>query len=96
MVLDAIITICVNLDTLGSLSPSMLGHIGDFITYFSSNPDIYIYLHIPYRTLQKIHTFVEVQQQGNKIKILLRLSEMNTLLKDCKTGMRNAIDVFKV
>jgi len=49
-----------------------------------------------YRTLHKIHTFVEAQQDGNKIKILLRRSEMNTLLKDCKTGLQNAFDVFKV
>ncbi|KAJ7218680.1 hypothetical protein GGX14DRAFT_390447 [Mycena pura] len=48
------------------------------------------------QTLHKIHTFVEAQQDGNKIKILLRRSEMNTLLKDCKTGLQNAFDVFKV
>ncbi|KAJ7195937.1 P-loop containing nucleoside triphosphate hydrolase protein, partial [Mycena pura] len=51
---------------------------------------------ILYRTLHKIHTFVEAQQDGNKIKILLRRSEMNTLLKDCKTGLQNAFDVFKI
>ncbi|KAJ7195917.1 hypothetical protein GGX14DRAFT_403652 [Mycena pura] len=79
VVLHAIIAICVNSDTQGTLSPSMLGHIGDFIL-----------------TFHKIHTFVEAQQGGNRIKTLLRLSEMNTLLKNCKTGLRNAIYVFKV
>ncbi|KAJ7190026.1 P-loop containing nucleoside triphosphate hydrolase protein [Mycena pura] len=48
------------------------------------------------KTLHKIHTFVEAQQGGNRIKILLRRSEMNTLLKDCKIGLQNAFDVFKV
>ncbi|KAJ7193498.1 P-loop containing nucleoside triphosphate hydrolase protein [Mycena pura] len=66
-------------NTLGTLSPTMLSHIGDFIM-----------------TLHKIHMFVEAQQDGNKIKILLRRSEMNTLLKDCKTGLQNAIVVFKI
>ncbi|KAJ7210393.1 hypothetical protein GGX14DRAFT_625388 [Mycena pura] len=47
-------------------------------------------------TLHKIYTFVEAQQDGNKIKILLRLSEMSTLLKDCKTGLQNAFDALKV
>ncbi|KAJ7208275.1 hypothetical protein GGX14DRAFT_395932 [Mycena pura] len=48
------------------------------------------------KTLHKIHTFVEAQQDGNKIKILLRRSEMNTLFKDCKIGLQHAFDVFKV
>ncbi|KAJ7192658.1 hypothetical protein GGX14DRAFT_528349 [Mycena pura] len=79
VVLQAIIDICVNSDTLGILSPIMLGHIGDFIL-----------------TLHKIHIFVEAHQGGNRIKILLRSSELSTLLKDCKTGLQNALDVFKV
>ena len=37
VILHAIVTICVNSDTLGILSPSMLSHIGDFILYYSSN-----------------------------------------------------------
>ncbi|KAJ7202344.1 hypothetical protein GGX14DRAFT_544525 [Mycena pura] len=79
VVLQAIIDICVNSDTLGILSPIMLGHIGDFIL-----------------TLHKIHIFVEAYQGGNRIKILLRSSELSTLLKDCKTGLQNALNVFKV
>ncbi|KAJ7927027.1 hypothetical protein B0H13DRAFT_1861789 [Mycena leptocephala] len=47
-------------------------------------------------TLQKIHTFVEAQQNGNKIKYFLRHSEMNTLLKDCHSGLDEVLEVFKI
>jgi hypothetical protein len=48
------------------------------------------------RTLHKIHTFVEAQQDGSKIKYLFRQGEMNTLLKACHTGLDTALEVFKV
>ncbi|KAJ6603320.1 hypothetical protein DFH09DRAFT_1458747 [Mycena vulgaris] len=48
------------------------------------------------QTLHKIHTFVEAQQDGNKIKQFFRQAEMNTLLKDCRAGLQQAVDVFKV
>jgi hypothetical protein len=48
------------------------------------------------RTLQKIYTFVEGQQDGSKIKYFFRQSEMNTLLKDCHYGLDQAFKVFKV
>ncbi|KAJ7927018.1 P-loop containing nucleoside triphosphate hydrolase protein [Mycena leptocephala] len=47
-------------------------------------------------TLQKIHTFVEAQQDGSKIKYFLRHSEMNTLLKDCHSGLDEVLEVFKI
>ncbi|KAJ7113907.1 hypothetical protein C8R44DRAFT_740788 [Mycena epipterygia] len=47
-------------------------------------------------TLQKIHVFVESQQEGNKIKQFFRQSETNSLLKDCNLGLNQAIDVFKI
>ncbi|KAJ7099751.1 hypothetical protein C8R44DRAFT_947181 [Mycena epipterygia] len=47
-------------------------------------------------TLHKIHTFVEAQQDSNRIKHFLRQSEMNTLLKDCHEGLQQALDVFKI
>jgi hypothetical protein len=47
------------------------------------------------RTIHKIYTFVEAQQEGNRFKILLRHSEMNTLLKDCDAGMQQALQSFK-
>jgi hypothetical protein len=48
------------------------------------------------RTLHKIYTFVEAQQDGNKIKRFFRHSEMTALLKDCKSGLDRALEVFKV
>ncbi|KAJ7828411.1 hypothetical protein B0H13DRAFT_1917100 [Mycena leptocephala] len=47
-------------------------------------------------TLHKIHTFVEAQQDGSKIKYLFRQGEMNTLLKACHTGLDTALEVFKI
>ncbi|KAJ7793992.1 hypothetical protein B0H14DRAFT_3558461 [Mycena olivaceomarginata] len=47
-------------------------------------------------TLHKIHTFMEAQQDSNRIKHFLRQSEMNTLLKDCHEGLLQALDAFKI
>ncbi|KAJ7456242.1 hypothetical protein B0H11DRAFT_2244137 [Mycena galericulata] len=46
-------------------------------------------------TLHKIHTFVEAQQEGNRIKKFFRQGEMNTLLKDCRAGIQQAVEAFK-
>ncbi|KAJ7714295.1 hypothetical protein B0H14DRAFT_2644495 [Mycena olivaceomarginata] len=47
-------------------------------------------------TLHKIHTFVEAQQEGLKMKTLFRHAEMNALLKDCRNGLQDAFNAFKV
>ncbi|KAJ7112261.1 hypothetical protein C8R44DRAFT_932850 [Mycena epipterygia] len=47
-------------------------------------------------TLHKIHTFIEAQQDGNKFKHFLRQNEMNTLDKDCQSGLEEALKVFTV
>ncbi|KAJ7452600.1 hypothetical protein FB451DRAFT_1100740 [Mycena latifolia] len=47
-------------------------------------------------TLQKIHMYVEVQQEGNKIKHFLRHSEISALFKDCRNGLQQALNVFKM
>ncbi|KAJ7111879.1 hypothetical protein C8R44DRAFT_742233 [Mycena epipterygia] len=47
-------------------------------------------------TLQKIYVFVEVQQDGTKLKHFFRQSETAALLKDCKAGLQNALNVFQV
>jgi hypothetical protein len=39
---------------------------------------------------------VEAQQDKSKIKHFFRQGEMNTLLKDCKMGLQEGLDVFKV
>jgi hypothetical protein len=48
------------------------------------------------RTLHKIHTFVEAQQNSSKLKIFFRQSEMGTLLKDCKAGLQQGFENFQV
>ncbi|KAJ7717151.1 hypothetical protein B0H16DRAFT_1476280 [Mycena metata] len=47
-------------------------------------------------TLHKIYTFIEIQQDGNRISQFFRQSEVNKLLKDCHTGLEQAIETFKV
>ncbi|KAF8143239.1 hypothetical protein K438DRAFT_2109980 [Mycena galopus ATCC 62051] len=45
-------------------------------------------------TLHKIYTYIETQQEGNKIKNLFRSSEIKQLLQDCHAGLNQAIEVF--
>ncbi|KAJ7875597.1 hypothetical protein B0H14DRAFT_3548064 [Mycena olivaceomarginata] len=47
------------------------------------------------QTVNQIHTFVEAQQDGNTIKNFLRRSELNTLLKYCRSGLQQALELFK-
>ncbi|KAJ7865606.1 hypothetical protein B0H14DRAFT_3133348 [Mycena olivaceomarginata] len=47
-------------------------------------------------TLHKIHTFVEAQQDSSKIKQFFHQSEMNTLLKNCRAGLQEAQEFFKI
>ncbi|KAJ7453148.1 hypothetical protein FB451DRAFT_1520290 [Mycena latifolia] len=47
-------------------------------------------------TLHKIHTFVEAQQDKSRIKLFFRQGEMSMLLKDCHSGLQQALDLFKV
>ncbi|KAJ7467669.1 hypothetical protein FB451DRAFT_395488 [Mycena latifolia] len=47
-------------------------------------------------TLHKIHTFVEGQQEKNRIRHFLQQREMRMLLKDCRAGLEYALEVFKV
>ncbi|KAJ7876213.1 hypothetical protein B0H13DRAFT_1893796 [Mycena leptocephala] len=47
-------------------------------------------------TLHKIHTFVEAQQNGSKIKKFFHQGEMSTLLKDCKAGLQHGLQVFQI
>ncbi|KAF8132133.1 hypothetical protein K438DRAFT_2130997 [Mycena galopus ATCC 62051] len=48
------------------------------------------------QTLHKIYTFVEAQQQGNKIKHFFRNNEMNKLRQECHSGLKQAQEVFKI
>ncbi|KAJ7469043.1 hypothetical protein FB451DRAFT_1255624 [Mycena latifolia] len=47
-------------------------------------------------TLYKIHAFVEMQEEGNRIKHFFRQGEIRTQLKDCQTGMQQALEAFKM
>ncbi|KAJ7447005.1 hypothetical protein FB451DRAFT_1536756 [Mycena latifolia] len=46
-------------------------------------------------TLHKIHTFVEAQQDGSKIKSFFRQTETKTLLSECRLGLQEGLEVFK-
>ncbi|KAJ7085619.1 hypothetical protein C8R43DRAFT_1174329 [Mycena crocata] len=47
-------------------------------------------------TLHKVHTYVEAQQDKSKIRQFFRPGEVRTLLKACHTGLREALEGFKV
>ncbi|KAJ7442868.1 hypothetical protein FB451DRAFT_1190385 [Mycena latifolia] len=47
-------------------------------------------------TLHKIHTFVEGQQEKSRFKHFLRQSEMRMLLKECRAGLQQALELFKI
>ncbi|KAJ7187254.1 hypothetical protein C8R46DRAFT_1274591, partial [Mycena filopes] len=48
------------------------------------------------QTLHKIHTYVEAQQQGSRIKRFFRQGEMAALLRECDAGLQQALAGFKV
>ncbi|KAJ7142572.1 hypothetical protein C8R44DRAFT_924163 [Mycena epipterygia] len=48
------------------------------------------------QTLHKIHTFVEEQRDGNRLKHFFRQTEMNTLHKHCFAGVEEALRIFTV
>jgi hypothetical protein len=48
------------------------------------------------RTLHKVHTFVEAQQNSSKVKKFFRQGEMSTLLKNCKAGLQQGLEIFQV
>ncbi|KAJ7713749.1 hypothetical protein B0H16DRAFT_1435811 [Mycena metata] len=48
------------------------------------------------QTLHKIHTFIEAQQSGSKVKKFFRKGELSGLLKDCKTGLQEGIKFFQI
>ncbi|KAJ7099046.1 P-loop containing nucleoside triphosphate hydrolase protein [Mycena crocata] len=49
-----------------------------------------------FRTLHKIHTYVEAQQDKSHIRQFFRKGEMKILLKDCHAGLQEALEGFKV
>ncbi|KAJ7896980.1 hypothetical protein B0H13DRAFT_1884747 [Mycena leptocephala] len=47
-------------------------------------------------TLHKIHIFIEAQQNGNKLKNFFHQGEMSTLLKDCRAGLQQGFEMFRI
>ncbi|KAJ7429923.1 hypothetical protein B0H11DRAFT_1944003 [Mycena galericulata] len=84
-VLYGIVNLHIVSETAGSLPPTVLNDLGKF-TEYDSNLATLKYM---------MHTFVEAQQDGNKIKNFFRQTEMNTLLKECQAGVKHALEVFK-
>ncbi|KAJ7174995.1 hypothetical protein C8R43DRAFT_943269 [Mycena crocata] len=46
-------------------------------------------------TLNKIHSYVEAQQDKIRIRQFFRQSELSTLFKACTSGLKDALHVFK-
>ncbi|KAJ7749915.1 hypothetical protein B0H16DRAFT_863026 [Mycena metata] len=47
------------------------------------------------QTLRKISTLIKSQQEGNRIKQLFRQGELSKLRKECRSGLQEALAVFK-
>ncbi|KAJ7159367.1 hypothetical protein C8R43DRAFT_948297 [Mycena crocata] len=46
-------------------------------------------------TLNKVHVFVQAQQEKKTIRDIFRGGETSMLLKNCKLGLKEALDNFK-
>ncbi|KAJ7440871.1 hypothetical protein FB451DRAFT_1442779 [Mycena latifolia] len=79
--LYVIINLHIKSETKGSLDPATLDHVGKFTDGL--------------RTLHKIHTFVEAQQDRRKIMHFFRQIETKTFLGECRAGLQQALEVFK-
>jgi hypothetical protein len=96
--LDAILIVHIKSDTGGELPPSVLTQIGKFTEYVAclGGKKLCLVLSTAIRTLHKIHTFVEAQQNGSKVKKFFHQGEMSTVLKDCKAGLQQGFEIFQV
>ncbi|KAJ7765611.1 hypothetical protein B0H16DRAFT_1454182 [Mycena metata] len=48
------------------------------------------------KTLYKVHTFVEAQQETNRFKQIFRRGKMNALQRDCTAELQHALSIFKL
>jgi hypothetical protein len=96
--LNVILMVHIKSETGAELPPSVLTHIGKFTEYvtYLSKKKLPMILTIIIRTLHKVHTFVEAQQNSSKVKKYFRQGEMSTLLKDCKTRLQQGFEIFQV
>jgi hypothetical protein len=83
-------------ETGADLPLIVLRHIGGFTEQFLSKQLFTLIMTTCSRTLHKIHTFVETQQNGSKVKKLFHQGELNALLRDCKAGLEQGFNFFEV
>jgi hypothetical protein len=84
----------ISSDTGGELPSSVLTHIGKFTEYV-----VWLGKNTPldmYSAIRTLHTFVEAQQNSSKLKSFFGQGEMGTLLKDCKAGLQQGLEIFQV
>jgi hypothetical protein len=93
-ILDAIMILHIKADA--ELPIEVLHHVGKFTEYVFGPFIMYHTLKKGIRILQKIYTFVEAQQKGNRVKSFFRQGELGTLLKDCQAGLQQSSDFFQV
>ncbi|KAJ6481047.1 hypothetical protein C8R45DRAFT_1100603 [Mycena sanguinolenta] len=62
----------------------------------SLSPTMTMYIGKFMKTLHKIYTYIEAQQDGSKIKQLFRNNSMNNLLKDCYVELEETTQIFGV
>jgi hypothetical protein len=78
------------------MPPDVLHHVGKFTECFLCPLQTYYALTTGTRILHRVYTFIEAQQKGNKLKSFFHQDELNTLLKDCQTGLQQNFDFFQV
>jgi hypothetical protein len=96
--LNAILIVHITSDMAEEFPPSVLKHIGKFTGYVAGlwKKRLPLIWTTAIRTLHKIHTFVEAQQNGNKLKNFFHQGEMSTLSKDCKAKLQQGFEIFQV
>ncbi|KAF7359976.1 hypothetical protein MVEN_00724500 [Mycena venus] len=95
-VLNAIIMAYIKSDTGDELSPHTLKHIGRVTEQVPRKGIQNLIVTFCFRTLHKIHTFVETQQKGSKVRKFFRQGELKTLLKNCKAELEQAFQFFEI
>ncbi|KAJ6572394.1 hypothetical protein DFH09DRAFT_1079606 [Mycena vulgaris] len=94
--LYSIIQVHIESHTGGELSPDMLYNLGKFTQLDFLSPSSISFLNAMVdRTLHKVHSFMEAHQDKGKIRLLFRQGELSALLKGCRLGLDEALEVFK-
>ncbi|KAJ7155106.1 hypothetical protein C8R46DRAFT_436555 [Mycena filopes] len=79
-ILLALIGLHLKSDASGCLPPSTLHHVGKFT-----------------HVLHKIYTYINAQQERKSFQAFFqRRGETSTLLESCRSGLREAVEVFKI